>query len=118
MHAWRALWSAIRGARRPGAPAVSAQVAAVPRMLAMAFSGRYPFLSRGRLALMGLGLLYMISPVDAMPEILFAFAGLGDDALVGAWLAGALLAESEAFLAWEAQQRGMVVVHAPYAGPR
>jgi uncharacterized membrane protein YkvA (DUF1232 family) len=83
-------------------------------MVGMALSGRYPFLSRGRVLLMGLAMLYVLSPVDLVPEGLLLVAGLGDDALIAAWLAGTLLAEADAFLAWEAQQPRTVVVAAGY----
>jgi hypothetical protein len=35
--------------------------------------------------------------------------GLGDDALVTAWVVGALLGETERFLRWEEQARRVVV---------
>ena len=40
---------------------------------------------------MGLALAYVVSPVDVMPEALMLLAGLGDDAVVLTWLAGAVL---------------------------
>ena len=56
-----------------------------------------------------LGVLYVVSPVDFMPEILLGVLGLGDDALVAAWVAGAVLGETDAFLRWEAERRRVVV---------
>jgi uncharacterized membrane protein YkvA (DUF1232 family) len=54
-----------------------------------------------RLALMSAAAVYVASPIDLVPEaVLFVF-GLADDAVVVVWLAGALLAETERFLAWE-----------------
>jgi uncharacterized membrane protein YkvA (DUF1232 family) len=44
---------------------------------------------------------YLVSPIDLIPEGLFAFAGLVDDAAVAAWLAGALLDETNRFADWE-----------------
>jgi uncharacterized membrane protein YkvA (DUF1232 family) len=108
--AFRALWDAIRGARSPGTPGVGARLAAVPRMVAMAITGRYPHLGRGRLVLMAVAVGYVLSPVDLLPELFIAVLGLGDDALLATWLAGTLLAEAEAFLAWEAQEARTVVV--------
>jgi uncharacterized membrane protein YkvA (DUF1232 family) len=78
-------------------------------MLGASVSGRYPQLARGRIVLAALGLLYVLSPVDFVPEILLGPLGLGDDALVTAWVVGAVLAETERFLQWEAQQRRVVV---------
>jgi uncharacterized membrane protein YkvA (DUF1232 family) len=70
-------------------------------MVRAALRGQYPALGVGRLlALLG-GLLYVVSPVDLVPEALFSVFGLADDAMVITWMAGALLADTEAFLTWE-----------------
>jgi len=99
--ALRALVQALRGAGTGGSPGIGERLAAVPRMLSMGLSGRYPHLARGRLVLAGLGLLYVLSPIDVVPEALLWVVGLGDDALVAAWIAGAVLGEAEVFLSWE-----------------
>lgn len=104
----RALWGALGGSRRPGAPGTGERLAALPRLVGASLSGRYPGLTRGRLTLMAAGLAYLLSPIDAMPELLLTIFGLGDDALVAAWLAGTVLAETESFLDWEARQRAVV----------
>jgi uncharacterized membrane protein YkvA (DUF1232 family) len=103
-------WRAVRASTRPGAPGIGAQLAAVPRMLALGFTGRYPGLAKSRIVLAALGLLYVLSPVDLMPEVLLGPFGLGDDALVTAWIVGALLGETDAFLRWEAARGSHVVV--------
>ena len=103
------LWRALRASRRPGAPGIGAQLAAAPRMLGASLSGRYPHLARGRIVLAVLGLLYIVSPIDLIPEAAFLVFGLGDDALVTAWVVGAVLGETERFQEWEAQQRRVVV---------
>jgi uncharacterized membrane protein YkvA (DUF1232 family) len=103
------LWRALRASRQPGAPGIGAQLAATPRMLGASLSGRYPHLARGRIALAVLGLLYIVSPIDVIPEAALLVLGLGDDALVTAWVVGAVLGETERFLEWEAQQRRVVV---------
>ncbi len=103
------LWRAMRASRRPGAPGIGAQLAAAPRMLGASLSGRYPHLARGRIVLAVIGLLYVLSPVDFVPEVLLGPLGLGDDALVTAWVVGAVLGETDRFLRWEAQQRRVVV---------
>ena len=102
------LWRAVRASRRPGAPGIGTQLAAVPRMIAASLSGRYPHLARGRIALALVGVLYVVSPVDLMPEILLGVFGIGDDALVTAWVAGALLGETERFMRWEAERDRVV----------
>ena len=45
--------------------------------------------------------LYIVSPIDAVPEAIFLVVGLIDDAFVATWLTGALLSETERFLEWE-----------------
>lgn len=101
MAALKALAQVLRGASGPGVPGVRERLSALPRMLSMGLSGRYPHLDTSRIVLAGAALLYVLSPVDLMPELLLPLIGLGDDAFVAAWLAGTLLSETEAFLSWE-----------------
>lgn len=103
--ALRALWEAVRGQTRPGSPSVPDRLRALPRMVKDTMAGRYSGLQRSRLALMALAVLYVVSPVDLVPEAALMLLGLADDALVTAWLAGAVLAETEAFIAWEESGR-------------
>lgn len=71
-----------------------------------------------RLLLMAAASLYIVSPIDAIPEAVFLLFGLVDDAVVVAWLVGALLSETERFLEWEkAQGRGPVVIAAEVIEP-
>jgi len=46
-------------------------------------------------------LLYVVSPIDLVPELLLPILGLGDDALVISWIAASLINETESFLSWE-----------------
>jgi len=101
---------ALRSSGRPGTPGIGAHLAAVPRMLKLGLTGRYPGMGKSRLLFALLGVLYVVSPVDFMPEVLLGVFGLGDDAFVAAWVAGALLSETDAFLRWEAQDSPQVVV--------
>ena len=104
-----ALWNAVRRSYRPGSPGAVRRLRAVPRMLAQGLSGRYPHLAKGRVVLAALALLYLVSPIDAVPELLFPLIGLGDDAFVAAWLVGVLLSETETYLHWERQQPQVVL---------
>lgn len=104
MAAFTALARAFWQARKPGEPGIAARLRAVPRMVRLGLSGRYPFLDRTRLGLVVLGLVYVLSPVDLVPELFVPLLGLGDDAVVLAWLAGAVLAEADAFLTWERER--------------
>ncbi|TNM68879.1 DUF1232 domain-containing protein [Streptomyces sp. NP160] len=101
----RALWTAVRLGRRRGAPRTSAVLGSLPRLVPAVVSGRYTGCSRGRLLLMAASAAYVVSPADLLPEGLLGPVGLADDAAVLAWLAGAVLSEGQAFLAWEAGQR-------------
>ncbi|WP_345608410.1 YkvA family protein [Pseudonocardia adelaidensis] len=109
--AFTALWRAVTRSRRPGSPTMGERLSAIPRMLSGALTGRYPALSRGRLGLILLGLAYLVSPLDLLPEAFIPLLGLADDGVVALWLGGAFIAETERFLAWEKQQA--VVVNAP-----
>ncbi len=107
--ALKALWEAVRGARRPGAPSTSTRLMAFPRMVTMGFTGRYPHLDKRRIGLILVSLLYVVSPVDFVPEIFIPVLGLGDDAVVLAFLVGSVLSETDAFLEWEANKNRTVV---------
>jgi uncharacterized membrane protein YkvA (DUF1232 family) len=70
--------------------------------------GRYAGTTRTRLLTMALALVYIVSPVDLLPELILPLVGLIDDAFVVAWLAGAVLLETERFLQWEDSQHDVV----------
>jgi uncharacterized membrane protein YkvA (DUF1232 family) len=106
--ALKALWQVGVLARRHGGAGVLAHLGAVPRMLRQGLTGRYPQLDRGRVLLAAVALLYVLSPIDLLPELLLPLLGLGDDAVVLVWALGAVLAETDAFLSWE-RERGTVV---------
>jgi uncharacterized membrane protein YkvA (DUF1232 family) len=91
-----ALVALVRAFRPPG---VGRRLAAFPRMIKATLSGKYD--GGVRLLLMAAASLYIVSPIDAIPELFTAFIGLIDDAFVATWLAGALLAETDRFLEWE-----------------
>lgn len=99
--ALKVLWDTVRGQRRPGTPGVAERLVAFPRMVLASVRGEYDGLDVRRMAMMGLAVVYVLSPVDLVPEALLFLAGFTDDTLVLAWLAGALLSDTEAFLAWE-----------------
>jgi uncharacterized membrane protein YkvA (DUF1232 family) len=49
---------------------------------------------------MALAVLYVVSPLDVLPDVL-PLIGVADDAMVVVWLAGAVLSETGDFLAWD-----------------
>jgi uncharacterized membrane protein YkvA (DUF1232 family) len=97
----RALWRVVRSGRQPGAPSVRERFRALPRLVGSAARGSYPGLSRGRLAMFAAVVVYIVSPVDVMPELLLTVFGLGDDTVAALWLAGSFVDETERFLRWE-----------------
>jgi Protein of unknown function (DUF1232) len=88
---------------KPGTPGISRRLSAVPRMIKASMKGEYD--GGFRLFLMGLASIYIVSPLDAVPELFLGLFGLIDDAVVVSWLVGTLLGETERFLEWEKQQR-------------
>ncbi|GGJ99868.1 hypothetical protein GCM10010123_32180 [Pilimelia anulata] len=103
--AFRALWRALTAGAR-GGPSIGARLAALPRMLRASLRGEYD--AGSRILLMAAAALYVVSPIDAVPEIFLAVLGLVDDAVVITWLAGSLLAETERFLEWERRRAGTI----------
>jgi uncharacterized membrane protein YkvA (DUF1232 family) len=99
----RALMSGARGG-----PSLGKRLAALPRMLKATAKGEYD--GGMRVAMMTAATLYVVSPVDVIPEAMFLVFGLADDAIMITWLAGTVLAETERFLEWEKQRDRVVVV--------
>ena len=91
----------MRDGCRAGGPTLGERLSALPRLVGDSARGRYPGLSRARLAGLGLAVLYLLSPVDLLPELLLPLLGLGDDAIVALWLAGTFFEQSGRYLHWE-----------------
>jgi uncharacterized membrane protein YkvA (DUF1232 family) len=99
--ALRSLATAFRTATRPGTPSVVTRLTSLPRLVWATIRGEYAGTSRRRLLLIVGALLYVVSPIDLVPEMFLPFIGLGDDALVISWIAASLINETESFLHWE-----------------
>jgi uncharacterized membrane protein YkvA (DUF1232 family) len=95
-----ATWRAYREVSRPGSPGFVARVKALPRMLRGAFKGDYPGLTKGKLAMLGMAVAYIVSPIDVVPDFLLGI-GIVDDFGVFLWLATALLSEGGQYVEWE-----------------
>jgi uncharacterized membrane protein YkvA (DUF1232 family) len=95
-----ALVRAVRGTVRPGEPGVAERARALPRLVLATVRGRYHGTTGRRLGMMALAALYVVSPLDVLPDVL-PLIGVADDAMVLVWLAGAILSETGDFLAWE-----------------
>jgi hypothetical protein len=93
----RALFAGTRGG-----PSLPKRVAAIPRMMKATATGEYD--GGVRMAMMVGAVAYIASPVDLVPEAFLLVLGLADDVLMATWVAGAILSETERFLAWEARR--------------
>ena len=98
---FRSLASALRTAARPGTPGIGVRLTSLPRLVRATFRGDYAGTTRGRLIMLVGALLYVVSPVDLVPEMIVPILGLADDALVISWIGTALINETESFLSWE-----------------
>ena len=76
-------------------------MASVPRLVRATVRGEYAGTTRGRLLALVAALLYVVSPIDLVPEMFLPILGLGDDALVIGWIAARVINETESFLTWE-----------------
>lgn len=104
----RSLRDSIASVADPSGPTVARRLGAVPRMIRAVGAKEYPGSSPARLALMAAATAYLASPVDLIPRRLAPVAGLADDAVVLAWLASAIVQDTDAFLAWEATRKRTV----------
>src|SRR4051794_25431015 len=96
---------------KPGTPGIGRRLSAFPRMFKASMRGAHD--GGLRLMMMAAASLYILSPIEAIPEAVFLFVGLIDDAFVLTWLTGALLSETERFLEWEKTKgRGRSVIAA------
>ncbi|OLT17032.1 hypothetical protein BJF79_18195 [Actinomadura sp. CNU-125] len=96
----------------PQTPGLWERTRAVPRMIKAVLRGDYKGMSYKTLGLLGLGLIYIVSPIDAIPEILLGI-GLIDDAGVALWLGASLVKAAGDYVAWERGGRPHVVVGEP-----
>ncbi|GAA3336796.1 hypothetical protein GCM10020358_10700 [Amorphoplanes nipponensis] len=96
--AFTALAKALMAGAR-GGPSIGKRVSALPRMIKATAKGEYD--GGLRVALMTAATLYVVSPIDAVPEAALLVFGLADDAVMITWLAGSVLSETERFLEWE-----------------
>jgi len=87
---------AVRASR--GRHPLGQRLAALLPMLRDAFTGRWSGAPRGRLLAGLAGLIYVISPVDVLPEALLGPFGLGDDLAIAALAVAALLSSAEDWL--------------------
>lgn len=70
----------------------------IPKMLRDAFTGRWPQAPFARIIGGVLGIVYVISPIDLMPEFLLGPFGVADDIALAALAVAALLSSAEDYL--------------------
>ncbi|MFE3452911.1 YkvA family protein [Nonomuraea sp. NPDC059194] len=98
-----AAWKTYREVSKPGTPGVMARVRAIPRLIGGVMRGDYAGMGKGKLAMMALGLVYIVSPVDLVPDFL-VLLGVADDFGVFLWLMASMLGESGRYVEWERKQ--------------
>jgi uncharacterized membrane protein YkvA (DUF1232 family) len=82
--------------------AVKKELQTLLRLMRAYGEGRYREVSGKNLALAGLGLLYLVSPLDVLPD--FLPGGFADDAAVIGFVLARIRTELAAFEAWERRQ--------------
>ncbi|MET9344169.1 YkvA family protein [Nonomuraea sp. NPDC003804] len=95
-----AAWKTYQEVSKPGTPGVLARVRAIPRLIGGVMRGDYEGMGKGKLAMMALGLVYIVSPVDVIPDFL-VLLGVADDFGVFLWLMASMLGESGRYVEWE-----------------
>jgi uncharacterized membrane protein YkvA (DUF1232 family) len=95
-----AVGRAVRSGTRPGSPGLVERVRLLPSMVRDAAAGRYPALSKGRITALALGVVYILSPIDLVPESLMLLVGMTDDVLVAGWVVAGLLDASGEYALW------------------
>ena len=106
----RMAFTALLRVFKPGTPGLGRRLVAIPRMIMATMRGRYD--GGARLAMMTVAGIYIVSPIDLVPELFLAVLGLIDDAAVAIWFAGALMDETERFLEWERRRATVIPGHA------
>lgn len=92
-------WQIYSETQRAGAPGLLARAKATPSMVRDAFRGDYKGLGTAKLALLIVGLVYIVSPLDAVPEFL-PFIGVADDLGVAMWLLATLVSAAGDYVDW------------------
>ncbi|WP_443070864.1 YkvA family protein [Streptomyces sp. NBC_01476] len=102
----RSAWGLYRETRRPGSPGLFRRLFAVPRLVASVLTRRYPGLSRSKLlAFAAVAVLYVLSPIDAIPDFI-PVLGWTDDGAVALWFLTGIIRESGRYVEWETGSRG------------
>ncbi|WP_018654045.1 YkvA family protein [Actinomadura flavalba] len=93
-------WQVYNETLEEGQPRLGERARAVPRMVKSVLKGEYKGMSVGTLGLLLLGMIYIVWPLDAIPEVI-PVAGIADDAGVALWLVTLLVRNAGDFVRWE-----------------
>ena len=97
----RSAWSLYRETRRPGAPGLVHRVASAPFLVKDVTFGRYRGVSPAKLyGFFLLMALYVVSPIDAIPDFI-PVLGWSDDGAVVLWFMTGLMRESGRYVEWK-----------------
>jgi len=103
---YRSAWGLYRETRRPGAPGLGSRVLALPRLVRDVLRHRYPGVGPGKLLLLlALTGVYLLSPLDAIPDVI-PLLGWTDDTAVLLWFLTGLTRESGRYVEWSRQAVG------------
>jgi uncharacterized membrane protein YkvA (DUF1232 family) len=102
-------WTALLRVFRSDTPGIGRRLGALPRMIKATLKGQYD--GGTRLAMLAAAGVYIVSPIDAVPEAFLLVFGLVDDLAVAGYFAGALMDELERFLEWEKQRDNIIPGH-------
>jgi uncharacterized membrane protein YkvA (DUF1232 family) len=105
----RMAWTALLRVFRSDTPGVGKRLAALPRMIKATLKREYD--GGTRLAMLAAAGIYIVSPIDAVPEAFLLVFGLVDDLAFAGYFAGALMDELERFLEWERQRDNVIRGH-------
>ncbi|MFB4305187.1 YkvA family protein [Actinomadura sp. GTD37] len=105
-------WQIYSETLQPDAPGLWTRVRAVPRMLKSVLRGQYKGMSFRTLGLLALGVVYIVSPIDAIPDVI-PVVGIADDTGLALWLAAVLVRSAGDFVTWERGGRPTVIVGEP-----
>lgn len=103
-------WQIYSDTQRPGTPGLFARLKATPRMVRDTFRGDYKGLGTAKLALLVFGLVYIVSPIDAVPDFI-PFIGVADDLGVAMWLLATLVAAAGEYVDWHRTRPDLVQGH-------
>lgn len=106
----QALWQTLRTRGEPGSPTLGQRARVFPGMVRGTMNGSYAGMSRYRLGALALISAYIVSPFDAIPEFVLLVFGMGDDAVAGSYLAGALIVETDRYMKWRNGSEGQPVI--------